>query len=97
MLAFARHRDRYGTAPVGQLDQGRTDTAGCTRYEDRVSGHDISIDSTVMAVTVGESDPDRVYCVARLGQVFGTEDGGASWTALPLPEGVQDVRAVVCI
>lgn len=58
--------------------------------------HDVSIDSTVMTVTVSPNDPDRVFCAARLGQVFGTEDGGATWTELPLPEGVQDVRAVHC-
>ncbi len=58
--------------------------------------HDISIDSTVMTVSVSAHDPNRVYCAARLGQVFGTEDGGATWDAMPLPDGVEDVRAVVC-
>ena len=58
--------------------------------------HDISIDSTVMSVAVSGRDPKRVFCAARLGQVFGTEDGGKTWNALPLPEGVQDVRAVAC-
>ncbi len=59
--------------------------------------HDISIDSTLMKVAVSPRDPDRIYCAARLGQVFGTEDGGATWGALPLPPGVVDVRAVHCI
>lgn len=59
--------------------------------------HSISIDSTLMKVAVSTRDPDRIYCGARLGQVFGTEDGGASWLGLPLPSGVVDVRAVHCI
>jgi len=59
--------------------------------------HDISIDSTVMKVAVSERDPCRIYCAARLSQVFGTEDGGVTWHALPLPPDVSDVRAIHCI
>jgi len=59
--------------------------------------HDISIDSTLMTVTVSKADPNRIFCGARLGQIFGTEDGGKNWVSLPLPEGVQDVRAVASI
>lgn len=63
---------------------------------DRID-HDISIDSTLMTVNVNDANPDRVYCAARLGQVFGTEDGGTSWNEAPLPEGVVDVRAIASI
>lgn len=59
--------------------------------------HDISIDSTLMTVTVSKRDPQKIFCGARLGQVFGTEDNGKNWVSLPLPEGVQDVRAVACL
>jgi len=59
--------------------------------------HDVSIDSTVMKVAVSERDPDRIFCAARLGQIFGTEDGGATWNALPMPPDVSDVRAIHCI
>jgi photosystem II stability/assembly factor-like uncharacterized protein len=59
--------------------------------------HDISIDSTLMKVAVSPGDPSRIYCAARLGQVFGTEDGGATWTEMPMPEGVSDLRAVYCV
>jgi hypothetical protein len=48
----------------------------------------------MMAVTAHPRDPARVYCVSRCGQVFGTEDTGASWREYPLPEGVQDVYTV---
>jgi photosystem II stability/assembly factor-like uncharacterized protein len=50
----------------------------------------------MMAVAVHPRDPARVYCVSRCGQVFGTEDAGASWREYPLPEGVADVYTVAC-
>ena len=59
--------------------------------------HDISIESTLMKVAVSHCDPDRIYCAARRGQVFGSEDGGVSWQALPLPANATDVRAIHCI
>jgi len=59
--------------------------------------HDISIESTVMKVAISERDPNRIYGVARLGQVFGTEDGGKTWTTWTMPPGVSDLRAVHCI
>ena len=59
--------------------------------------HGHAVDSTMMTVAVSGNDPDRICCAARLGQVFGTEDGGKSWQSMPLPAGVTDVRAVACI
>ena len=58
--------------------------------------HDVSIDSTLMALAASPETPDRVYCAARRGQVFGTEDGGGSWQAFPLPDGVEGVYAIAC-
>ncbi len=58
--------------------------------------HDIKAKSTLMAVSVHPSDPARVYCVTRGGQVFGTEDSGGSWREYPLPPGVEDVYAIAC-
>ncbi|MBM3342419.1 MAG: hypothetical protein FJY56_09970 [Betaproteobacteria bacterium] len=59
--------------------------------------HTIQAKGTMMAVTVSHADPKRVYCVSRCGQVFGTEDEGASWREYPLPAGVlQRARAVAC-
>jgi photosystem II stability/assembly factor-like uncharacterized protein len=49
---------------------------------------------TMMTVAAHPRDPARVYCAARGGQVFGTEDGGASWREHQLPGGVHDVYAV---
>jgi photosystem II stability/assembly factor-like uncharacterized protein len=59
--------------------------------------HGFEINSTLMTVTVSSKDADRIYCAARLGQVFGTEDGGKTWESMPLPAGVIDVRAIACI
>jgi photosystem II stability/assembly factor-like uncharacterized protein len=60
--------------------------------------HGITAKGTMMSVTVARSDPKRIYCVSRCGQVFGSEDEGASWTEYLLPEGVlQRVRAVACM
>lgn len=58
--------------------------------------HNISIESTLMKVALSPCDPDRIYCVARRGQVFGTEDGGVSWKALPQLSNAINVRAIHC-
>ena len=50
----------------------------------------------MMAVALHPTDADRVYCVSRTGQVFGTEDGGRSWREHRLPDGVEDVYALAC-
>lgn len=57
----------------------------------------LPIASTLMIIAQSAADPDRVWCGARAGQVFGTEDGGASWVTWPLPEGVEGVYAVLCV
>jgi photosystem II stability/assembly factor-like uncharacterized protein len=58
--------------------------------------HDVSIESTLMTLAASAATPRRVYCAARRGQVFGTEDGGESWRAFPLPDGVEGVYAIAC-
>jgi photosystem II stability/assembly factor-like uncharacterized protein len=58
--------------------------------------HDIKAHSTMMSVGLHPRDPQQVYCAARRGQVFGTQDGGATWHEYPLPENIQDVYAVAC-
>ena len=55
---------------------------------------DVEIDSTLMVVAESASDADRVWCAARGGRTFGTEDGGRSWTQLDLPDGVEGVYAM---
>ena len=71
----------------------RSDDAGETwrRFD-----HDLKSRATMMGVAGHPGDPARVYCVSRCGQVFGTEDTGATWREYQLPEGVQDVYSIAC-
>jgi photosystem II stability/assembly factor-like uncharacterized protein len=59
--------------------------------------HGVSIESTLMIIAASPTSSDRVYCAARRGQVFGTEDGGANWQTHPLPPGVEGVYALACV
>lgn len=63
-------------------DIGRT----WTRFD-----HTIHAKATMMAVALHPGDPDQVYCVSRVGQVFGTADGGRSWSEFLLPDTCKDV------
>src|SRR2546430_2157634 len=47
--------------------------------------HGIKAESTMMAVSLHPRDPEQVYSVARLGQVFGTRDGGKTWKEWRVP------------
>ena len=58
--------------------------------------HGVKAEATMMALALHPRDPDQVYCVSRCAQVFGTQDGGATWRESRLPEGVQDVYALAC-
>lgn len=85
------------------LSQAAFSTAGSLYRSDDLAqtwkriDHGVKAESTVMAVATHPTDPARVYCVTRSGQVIGTEDSGASWTDYRLPQGVQDVYAVACV
>ena len=73
----------------------RSDDVGATW---RRVDHGVTARGTMMSVTVAHADAKRIYCATRCGQIFGTEDDGASWREYPLPEGVlQRVRVVACI
>ena len=71
----------------------RSQDAGQTwRRFDKVQVH-----GTIMSVALHPTDPNQVYIGARYqGEVFGTQDGGKTWTALPLPGPVKDIYAVAC-
>ena len=49
----------------------------------------VTPDSTMMTIALNRQDPNQVYCATRGGQVFGTQDGGATWNEYPLPEGLH--------
>jgi len=53
--------------------------------------HGVAMRSTLMIIAESPASADRVYCATRKGQVFGTEDGGASWREYRLPGGVEGV------
>jgi photosystem II stability/assembly factor-like uncharacterized protein len=75
----------------GSLYRSRDVGETWTRFD-----HGVKAETTMMGVALHPSDPDRVYCVSRTAQVFGTEDGGRTWREDRLPDGVQDVYAVAC-
>jgi photosystem II stability/assembly factor-like uncharacterized protein len=56
----------------------------------------VTANSTLMAVALHHRDPETIFTVSRHGQVFGTENGGASWIEQKLPETVKDVYALAC-
>jgi photosystem II stability/assembly factor-like uncharacterized protein len=70
----------------GSLYRSRDGGLTWTRFD-----HTIQANATMMAVAPHPEDPDQVYCVSRVGQVFGTSDGGKYWAEFPLPETCKDV------
>ena len=52
--------------------------------------------STTFGVAVNRQDPSQVYFCTRRGQVFGTHDGGASWSSDQLPETAMNTISVAC-
>ncbi|MSQ89372.1 MAG: hypothetical protein EXR32_08890 [Betaproteobacteria bacterium] len=50
--------------------------------------------ATMMAVAQDPLNPAAISCVSRCGQVFSTEDAGATWHETLLPEGVLDAYAI---
>ena len=52
--------------------------------------------STMFGVAVNRANPSQMYCCTLGGEVFGSQDGGASWSSHPLPDGVRSTRAIVC-
>jgi photosystem II stability/assembly factor-like uncharacterized protein len=58
--------------------------------------HGMKAEATMMAVAAHPRDPQRVYAVTRVGQVFGTNDGGENWAERRLPAGAGDCYAIAC-
>lgn len=54
----------------------------------------VKAESTMMGVALHAGDPDVVFATSRTGQVFGTTDGGATWTESRLPADCKDVYAI---
>lgn len=57
----------------------------------------VQVHGTIMSIGVSTSDPDTVFLGARYkGEVFGTNDGGETWAAMPLPGEVKDIYSLAC-
>jgi photosystem II stability/assembly factor-like uncharacterized protein len=57
----------------------------------------VQVHGTIMSIGLHARDPRQVYIGARYdGEVFGTQDGGATWQAMPLPGDVQHIYSVAC-
>ena len=57
--------------------------------------HGHSVDSTTFGLSVNPQDSNQVYFCTRRGQVFGTDDGGATWHDHTLPGDVIDSISVL--
>ena len=56
--------------------------------------HDVTPQSTMMAVAINARRPSQVYCATRGGQIFGSLDGGATWSEYTLPEAAKEIYAL---
>jgi photosystem II stability/assembly factor-like uncharacterized protein len=57
----------------------------------------VQVHGTIMSIGLHPTDPNQVYIGARYqGEIFGTQDGGESWTSMPLPPPVKDIYCVAC-
>ena len=58
--------------------------------------HGVTPLSTTFGIGIHAQRPDQVCYYARGGQVFGTQDGGATWKEHPLPESANEMISVAC-
>ena len=57
----------------------------------------VQVHGTIMSIGLHQNDPKQVYLGARYqGEVFGTQDGGETWQAMPLPGPVKDIYSIAC-
>ncbi len=57
----------------------------------------VQVHGTIMSIGLHPRDAAQVYIGARYdGEVFGTQDAGATWQAMPLPGEVQHIYSVTC-
>lgn len=57
----------------------------------------VQVHGTIMSIGLHPRDANQVYVGARYkGEIFGTTDGGKSWSEMPLPGQVKDVYVLAC-
>lgn len=83
-------------SPAARSEDGSLYTSDDLGRSWRRLDHGVKARSTMMAMALHAKDPAQIYCATRGGQVFGTQDGGRTWSEYPLPEGVADVYTVAC-
>jgi photosystem II stability/assembly factor-like uncharacterized protein len=57
----------------------------------------VQVHGTIMSIGLHRQDANQVYIGARYnGEVFGTQDGGATWSEMSIPGEVKDIYCVTC-
>lgn len=57
----------------------------------------VQVHGTIMSIGLHAHDPGQVYIGARYkGEVFGTQDGGKTWSEMSIPGDVKDIYCVTC-
>jgi photosystem II stability/assembly factor-like uncharacterized protein len=57
----------------------------------------VQVHGTIMSIGLSDHNPNEVYIGARYeGEVFGTQDGGETWTSMPIPGPVKDIYCIAC-
>jgi photosystem II stability/assembly factor-like uncharacterized protein len=57
----------------------------------------VQVHGTIMSIGLHRDDPNQVYIGCRYkGEVFGTQDGGETWSELSIPSEVKDIYCVAC-
>jgi photosystem II stability/assembly factor-like uncharacterized protein len=52
--------------------------------------------NTMFCLAFDERQPSRMYSATNGGEVWGSADGGRTWSAHPMPEGVTQVYSLAC-
>ena len=50
----------------------------------------------MFGVAINPARPTQIYCCTSDAEVFGSQDGGESRKATPLPQPAREARALVC-
>ena len=57
----------------------------------------VQVHGTIMSIGLHRDDASQVYIGARYnGEVFGTQDGGETWSDMSIPGEVKDIYCVTC-
>ena len=56
--------------------------------------HGVSPKSTGFGVAANAQHPEQVFFCTRKAEIYGTNDGGATWKEHPLPEGAKDLISI---